>query len=655
MNLDRLVISGFQCFGEATPINLADRVSCFIGNNGAGKTAVFQAISRLFGLGAARRAIKTSDFHLKPDVSEIQDGAVILIDVRFSFPELTTGADIGSVAEFWHQLGIDDADKSLKARMALKAVWSDDGTPDGDIETSIRWIPTLDDDYNWDECIPVKSHQRSAIQAVYVPATRGTDAQVKALLRDRLWRSATWSDNLQQKTEANAADTQAEFLKDPVVDAIQSHLIVRWDQVEQAGASASPKLELTEVRFDALIRQAMVKFRNGEAGPSRNLEKMSDGQKSLFEIALTAAILDLERAVQADEENALPFDKSLTRHVPLTLLLLEEPENSLSPFYLSRIMHICEDLSATVSAQVCLSSHSPAILSRVSPDNLRYCRRDADEGVSMVKPLKLPTDSSEAGKYVRRAVKAFPELYFARGVVLGEGDSEEIVLPALAEARGLYLDKSFFPFVPLAGRYAKHFWALLRDLEIPHFTLLDLDYGRKSGGAATVKRVVKQLLNYGDTFGDSINVRSGVLDPSAIDTLTDDNFYDGAGTGMGERWLATLQDSNVFFSAPLDLDFLMLCHFDEYKTLPKGTTGPANSTPAVIKSRKQQTLKAHGNLLRYDTNWDEAFRWYPYLFLSKSKPVSHLRALTRIPPDKLRAPPPTLGVLLDKIVQELSN
>ena len=124
--------------------------------------------------------------------------------------------------------------------------------------------------------------------------------------------------------------------------------------------------------------------------------------------------------------------------MPLTLLLIEEPEISLSPFFLSRIMDLCEDIAGMDTAQVMLSSHSASILSRVGPETLRYCRLDAKTGCSMIRALTLPPTIEEAGKYVRHAVQAYPEFYFAKLVVLDEGDSEQIVLPGATVAFAIW-------------------------------------------------------------------------------------------------------------------------------------------------------------------------------------------------------------------------
>lgn len=52
---------------------------------------------------------------------------------------------------------------------------------------------------------------------------------------------------------------------------------------------------------------------------------------------------------------------------------------------------------------------------------------------------------------MRLAIRAYPELYFARSVILGEGDSERLVIPRAAEVMGVQLDPSFVPIVPLGG------------------------------------------------------------------------------------------------------------------------------------------------------------------------------------------------------------
>ena len=225
------------------------------------------------------------------------------------------------------------------------------------------------------------------------------------------------------------------FEREEPAKFVLERLSQRWKQLHKADTDTTPVLRLVENRFEELVRKAEFAFYPDEAGQERDLADLSDGQQSLFHIALTATTLEVERdafALPADESS---FDQERVRRAHLTLLAIEEPENSLSPFFLSRIIIQSREIGALPSAQVAISSHSAAILSRIEPEEVRYFRLDRRSRQSSVRSLTLPVDDLEASQYVRLAVKAYPELYFARFVILGEGDSERIVIPRVAECR----------------------------------------------------------------------------------------------------------------------------------------------------------------------------------------------------------------------------
>ena len=60
-----------------------------------------------------------------------------------------------------------------------------------------------------------------------------------------------------------------------------------------------------------------------------------------------------------------------------------------------------------------------------------------EECTTIVRSITLPDKEKLANQYkfIKEAVKAYPELYFAKLVVLGEGDSEEIILPKIWNAK----------------------------------------------------------------------------------------------------------------------------------------------------------------------------------------------------------------------------
>lgn len=655
MKIEKVTLKNFRCFGpRSTNIRFQNSVTAFVGANGSGKTAAFQALSRLFGVTLAQRAVRRQDFHLPADQQELKSEATLSIEVVFSFPELE-GLDPDdaedAVPEFFLQMAASAPGAPLKARMRLQATWTDDGTPDGSVYEDLRWINTLGDKFDWDKCNRVQAVERGSIQLIYVPAARDATIQVTALLKGRLWQAARWSDKFRDSSAASAQDIQRQFEREKPAKFIVERLTKRWQQVHEADTDTTPILRLVESRFEELVRKAEFAFSPDEAGRERALVDLSDGQRSLFHIALTATTLEVEKDVFAQPAAKSTFDQDKLRRTSLTFLAIEEPENSLSPFFLSRIIAQAREIGDFGSAQVALSSHSPAILSRIEPKEVRYFRLNSEQRRSDVRQLTLPEDGHEASQYVRLAIKAYPELYFARFVILGEGDSERLVIPRVADAMGVQLDPSFVPIVPLGGRYVSHFWRLFDDLRIPHATLLDLDLGRVHGGAALIAEVVCKLKEIDNDLGNNSLVQNGTIDPADVGDIEDSDLLD---EGKDNDWVKALREEGIFFSFPLDIDFAMLGAFpDAYQHPNPGGRGPRGGT-AAMREKKAVTLKTGGNPELYGDEHDGKFKWYPYLFLNRSKPETHIAALARIKKKQLAEDAPSeLKALIEHVTEAL--
>lgn len=648
MKLESITISNFRCFGpDPITIALEHGVTAFVGNNGSGKTAILAALGRVFGTNSGQRSLKKTDFHVPVDHEVIQSGTQLSIDCVMAFPELEGGEDDDAVPEVFGHMSVGGEGEPLKVRIRLQATWTDDGTPEGTVEEELRWISALDGAYDWESCSRVGAIERNFVQLIYVPASRNAADQVINLLKGRLWRAARWSNDLAQAASEGATRIQDQFDAEAPAAFISERLERRWDQVHQGDTDAKPVLRLVESRLDDLVRRAEFAFYPDEAQQIRKLEDLSDGQRSLFHIALTAATLEIERDALAADPQESAFDQEKLRRTYLTILAIEEPENSLSPFFLSRIMMQAREIGALEGAQVLISSHSPSILSRIEPEEVRHTRLDHQTRASSVKALALPPAAHEASKYVRLAVKAYPEIYFARFVIFGEGDSESIVVPRVAEAHGFPLDRAFVPIVPLGGRFVSHFWRLVQNLGTPYATLLDLDLGRKHGGKLTIKYVVDELAALGIDLADNSVVLQGEIDPDEVDEIDEAELLED---DQNHPWIRALKEEDVFFSSPIDLDFAMLCCFDAAYMIPHpGGYGPYLDDEA-IEAKKKTTLKTGGTPGLYDINWDARFGWYPYLFLGESKPEAHLSALSRLTEEDVRAnAPPELKALIDRV------
>src|SRR5215470_16707201 len=91
-------------------------ITTFVGGNGSGKTAVFEALSRLFGVTNQQRLVKRRDFHIAPNKQDLESGASLSIDAAFVFPELEDMDEderADAVPEFFQQMAASAPDAPL--------------------------------------------------------------------------------------------------------------------------------------------------------------------------------------------------------------------------------------------------------------------------------------------------------------------------------------------------------------------------------------------------------------------------------------------------------------------------------------------------------------------------------------------------------------
>ncbi|UQR61195.1 AAA family ATPase [Bradyrhizobium sp. C-145] len=267
MYIEQLILTNFRCFGAAsTTINLTGGLTTFVGVNGAGKTAVMQALQRLFGVTGEQRRLRRQDFHVPASELVAPPQRNFVLEAIIAFPELD-GDGGAAIPEFFHQMAADEAGR-LKCRLRLEATWTDDGSLDGTIEQKY-WAIRAFGQYTEADCTELKATDRARIQMIYVPATRDGASQVTAFLRGRLWRAINWSQGVRDTFTKTGTILNGAFAGEPAVDVIAAAVTRRWQEVHTAGTDTTPLFRPIDLRFQEFIHKVEVVFRPDEAGRER--------------------------------------------------------------------------------------------------------------------------------------------------------------------------------------------------------------------------------------------------------------------------------------------------------------------------------------------------------------------------------------------------
>lgn len=645
MRLARVRLSNFQSFGPVpTMMELAD-TTYLLGPNGAGKTALLAALARMFAMDPQMRRVRRSDFHIPHEsIGNAEFGdRVLWIEADFTFPELMNGTESPSVPSFFSQMRITAVDEPPRIRIRLTAEMDSMG----EIEETIAFVTEADADGEPLVTTALDRYERSAIQVHYLPARRDP-AQHLALtsntLLGRLLRAVDWT-NERVVVEELTAQLSDCLAGNDAVTALGTQLSGAWGRLHRGTFFSTPAVSFAGSDVEALLRNLTVTFDTVPGEGPLDWTRLSDGQQSLLYVALVVALHDLGTRVLAGEVETV--DAARLRPASFTLIALEEPENSLSPHYLGRVMKLLSDFAQHPDTQTIIATHAPSVVRRVQPESIRYLRLTADRQ-TLVAHIELPPSGVDGYKFVREAVEAFPELYFARLVVLGEGDSEQIVLPRMLQAVGELPDIACISIVPLGGRHVHHFWRLLNGLEIPYVTLLDLDVGRHDGGWGRVRYARDQFLKH---RASSPSATKHGLNLTLEVPQWNDPTEDILKSDRGREWLDLLERYGVFFSSPLDLDFGMMTAYPEAYGIDESLAVESDDASRSMLGTVWEQGKE-----QYSAPQRAMFGDYRRLFINGSKPAAHLGALSTLTDEDLKAAmPESMSRLLEYIKSQLAR
>lgn len=681
MKLVKLTLENYRSFGpEPTSINISD-LTALIGSNSAGKTTILSAILKLFG---ESKDIKRSDFHLLHNQTpEELVNNYFKIEAKFEFFNDPDDPDDYGIPLYFENFIVSEPGGNPYIRILLHATWKKSHDPEGSIDYSYYYIQCSEEENSEEHLKPITAHDRSKIKVIYVPAVRNPSDQLKNASGTILWRilkQINWKESDQKSIKEKIELLDAQVANQQGISTVKSIISDQWKHYHNDQRYSNANIKFGSNDLENILKKLDVEFTPSHTEKAFKVSDLGDGLKSLFYLTLIDSLLELEnKAIEEITTNVVEESRILNIDPPaLTLVLVEEPENHVSPHLLGKVIKNLRSLGDKPNSQILITSHSPSIIKKIEPTQIRHLRIDKNESRTIVKEILLPSKENEAFKYVKEAVKAYPELYFSSLVILGEGDSEEILLPKFLTLFNDNLDSVGISVVPLGGRHVNHFWKLLTQLDIPFITLLDLDRERDGGGWGRIKYVLKQLIENGVDKNKLLRLKNGkILQNQELEGMHE-WLLNKEGIGYLNSWINYLEGYNIYFSNPLDIDFLMLENFlDKYLSILKENEGPLLKIDDTSKKRIhklseeekkseiyherinhdiRKTLKENGG--NGDTFTDEQRElmiWYNYFFLTRGKPVTHLQALSLMKDEDLKeAIPPVLKRIAERVKQILN-
>jgi putative ATP-dependent endonuclease of OLD family len=279
---------------------------------------------------------------------------------------------------------------------------------------------------------------------------------------------------------AEVTTAQRKLADRPEVADVAATMTARLRAIAGGQFGTSLTLGLAPARIDALLRELRLLI---DAG-TRSVADASLGTANLIFVALKS--LEVDRLGAEGERDH-------------TFLAVEEPEAHLHP-HLQRLVYryfLGETRSrpekATGSEEgtesggkprgptrltTILTTHSPHIASVAPLRSIVLLRRDPTSGATYGASGATADLSEEEVLDLQRYLDVTRgELFFARGVILVEGDAERFLIPAFATTLKIPLDEIGVTICSVAGTNFAPYVKLLgpTGLAIPHVVLTDRD------------------------------------------------------------------------------------------------------------------------------------------------------------------------------------
>lgn len=462
MYLSKLIIENFRCFGEGNSrfeMTLEPGLTALVGENDSGKTAVIDALR--FALGTSDQEwnrLEDSDFHVNASSREIR--------IVCKFEKLSL-RDQRAFVEYLTY------DKAANNEPVLYVNWTAKDT--GEIRRGHSYRRTEVRSGKEGDGPQFDTNARDLLHATYLRPLRDAEQALSAGRGSRLAQVLQSSRMIREGKEHDKSIPLTVSNHDLSILGI-AKLIDDLLREQKA-------VKKTREQVNAQLKELAL-----SADPIESVIKIS-GADAPDEIRIRQMLEKLDLALGGDGKPGLGSNNLLFMACELLLLaedegnkllLIEEPEAHLHAQRQLRAMKFLQDQAKSKGVQIIVTTHSPNLASVIDLNNIVMIHNRRAFSMASGQTALEVSDYRFLQRFLD-VTKA--NLFFARAVVIVEGDAENILLPTLARLIGRDFTEHGVSIVNVGGvglrRYARIFQrkdpAATGELNIPVACITDMD------------------------------------------------------------------------------------------------------------------------------------------------------------------------------------
>jgi putative ATP-dependent endonuclease of OLD family len=499
MYLKELELTNFRKY-ESLTVEFKKGLNVLIGENDSGKTAIVDAVRYLLNTKSFESVrFEPKDFYQKKSLIRAESLSIIGVFSDFTDEEAANFLEWGYFNE-----------RKFELRLLLKVNLQNNNRITWDLKAGPENAE-----------IQMDGNARELLQVTYLKPLRDAETELTPGYRSRL-AQILQSHKGFQKTKNDSGQFEQHQLEE-IIEEANSQIASYLDEVKANTNDASDNIiRQINTYVKSFIhhdddRSASIKIAEPELSKilrtlGLELEENSSGLGTLNKLFMAAELLHLK----TDPYNSL------------RLCLIEELEAHLHPQAQLRVIKTLQELSADQEIQFILTTHSTTIGSSIDLQNLILCNEGG------VYPMWSGQTRLAFGdyKFLQRFLDSTKaNLFFAKGVIMVEGDAENILIPTLAEIIDMPLHEYGVSIVNVNStaflRYANIFIrAKGNELKIPVSVITDIDvraleYYSDEASDATEPTYYKvgDSLSVGETVYDIKNIQGNIY--SNKDELND--------------------------------------------------------------------------------------------------------------------------------------